>query len=93
MRWRVKLPVGRPPKVEDEVIGGVLNYCDPETLGKRNYPLDPRCGVAVGVHPKKEDLMTSDKWVEFEKEIHSSKVAVISEIGLDFSASVFPVNF
>ena len=82
----IKLPVGRPPKVEVEVIGGVLNYCDPETLGKRSYPLDPRWRVAVGIHPKKVDLMTPDKWVEFEKEIHSSRIAAISEIGLDFSA-------
>ena len=82
----IKLPVGRPPKVEVEVIGGVLNCCDLETLGKRSYALDPRWRVAVGIHPKKVDLMTPDKWVEFEKEIHSSRVAAISEIGLDFSA-------
>ena len=81
----IKLPVGRSPTYPVTVVGGVINYCDPENLGKVSYPTNPKWRIAVGVHPKKVGKMTPEKWVELERQIHSSRVIGISEVGLDYS--------
>ncbi|XP_072182095.1 uncharacterized metal-dependent hydrolase YcfH-like [Diadema setosum] len=77
--------VGRPPKVPVSVVGGVLNYCDPEHYPGIVFPADARWKVVVGIHPKHAGRTCDRHIFELEQLLKDDRVVGVSELGLDYS--------
>ena len=70
--------------------GAVSNHCDPETYHMRRYHEDePGVRVAIGLHPKKANRLTSRVEEEIRSIAKEPKTCAIGEIGLDFSAGSY----
>ena len=73
------------PRVPITIIGGVRNYCDPETFHTMPIAVNHPWHLAIGIHPKKAQSYTADQWDFFEKRLALSLVTGICEVGLDYS--------
>ncbi|XP_071501329.1 uncharacterized protein [Diadema antillarum] len=76
---------GRPTRVPVKVVGGVLNYCDPQQYNRIFFPVDSMWKVAVGIHPKKAPNASASILDRLQALICDPRVSAISELGLDFS--------
>ena len=83
----IRLTPGRKAHITVRVVGGVLNYCDPECYARIEFPEDPAWRVAVGIHPKKAHKTSEDQWHDFMKLVQDPRVVGVSEVGLDHSVS------
>ena len=79
--------VSQQPQVPLSIIGGVRNYCDPESFHEMPVAVDHPWHLAIGIHPKKAQTYTAEQWDFFEKKLALSMVTGISEVGLDYSHS------
>ena len=88
------LTPGRVPDHLVNVEGGVRNFCDPESFTTSS--LDQMLGnfqegslwrYAVGIHPKKASVYTSEHWDLLMHYLAHTRVVALSEVGLDFSVS------
>ncbi|XP_071487921.1 putative deoxyribonuclease TATDN2 [Diadema antillarum] len=77
--------VGRPPKVPVSVVGGVLNYYDPEHYSGIVFPVDAQWKVVVGIHPKYAGRTCDRHIFELEQLLRDDRVVGVSELGLDYS--------
>ena len=76
---------GGPPRVPAAVVGGVLNYCDPERYREIVFPTNRAWKVAVGIHPKHAPRVDDRMLDQLEALVCDTRVAGISELGLDHS--------
>lgn len=76
---------GKRPKVPVEVVGGVLNYCDPIRFDSISFPSDRRWRVAVGIHPKWAKKVTGTEIQRLGEILQNPAVVGVSELGLDHS--------
>ena len=77
--------LGAPPRVPAAVVGGVLNYCDPERYREIVFPINRAWKVAVGIHPKHAPRVDDRMLDQLEALVCDTRVAGISELGLDHS--------
>ncbi|XP_063951375.1 putative deoxyribonuclease TATDN2 [Lytechinus pictus] len=82
-----------------EIVGGVLNFCDPEFFMDPGFlsrvlahspPYNKRDGswrLAVGIHPKQASQYTEDQWQRLVALLQSPLVVGVSELGFDFSVN------
>ncbi|XP_071508270.1 uncharacterized metal-dependent hydrolase YcfH-like [Diadema antillarum] len=75
---------GRPTRMLVKVVGGVLNYCDPQQHNMI-FPVDSMWKVVVGIHPKKAPNASASILDRLQALICDPRVSAISELGLDFS--------
>ena len=76
---------GGPPRVPAAVVGGVLNYCDPERYLEIVFPTNRAWKVAVGIHPKHAPRVDDRMLDQLEALVCDTRVAGISELSLDHS--------
>lgn len=81
----IKAEPDGPPRVPVVVSGGVLNYCDPQRFKEVAFPSDRAWKVAVGIHPKHAPKVDDRMLDDLESLICDTRVAGVSELGLDHS--------
>ena len=74
------------PEVPVNLIGGVKNFCDPETFHMVPPESDPWF-VAIGIHPKQAGSYPADAFAFLEQALASRRVSGISEVGLDYDTN------
>ena len=75
------------PNHRVELSGGVLVYCDPEHYGQVYLEADSKWKIAVGVHPKKVDKLSTKKRDLLQALLSNPRVIGLGEVGLDYSRS------
>ena len=79
----IRAEPGGPPHVPVTVVGGILNYCDPERYREIVFPPNRAWKVAVGIHPRHVSRVDDRMLDQLESLICDTRVAAISELGLD----------
>ena len=84
---------GRRPDYPVDLVGGVLNYCDPEFYLDSDF-VDrviaaqggsAKWKIAIGIHPKQAATYTRQHWQALLQHLNHPSVVGFSEVGFDFT--------
>ncbi|XP_063955524.1 3'-5' ssDNA/RNA exonuclease TatD-like [Lytechinus pictus] len=86
---------GKQPEQPVDLVGGVLNYCDPENYTSPDFVNElvrlqegrNTWKIAMGIHPKQASTFTERHWQALLRHLDNPRVIGLSEVGFEFTMS------
>jgi TatD DNase family protein len=83
LAYSLSKSVDYKPYVKVDVVGGIIMYSEPKNYPKPQFDLQGPWRVAVGVHPKRFDTLTTKRLTALNQLLRHPKVVALGECGLE----------